>query len=315
MLDIRSIQLIRKLVEYKNFGKAAKSLHMTQPALTKAIQKIEARLGVTLFDRTKRRVEPTSFATLIVNRGIQILADARELEHEIDLMKDVQTGRVSIVINPPYADVALGSILHEFTQRYPSIHLNIDVELWKEAEEDIRLGNKDLFIGPLNGIETNGPYQTLFLQELTAWCYCRAGHPILNNTPINNDHLMHYQFARPPLDREQLFLELPDSEREEHQTIVCEHYAIIRDMVINSDIISAGTMTMIERELNEGTVVPIMRDRPLVVADEGIVYLNKRTLSPAVEAFIHCAQTACIKLHEKEIKLRKKFGGDALNFE
>lgn len=315
MLDVRSIKLINQLVKHRNFGKAAESLHMTQPALSKAIQKIEERIGVTLFDRTKRQVKPTRFAELIVKRGQQILSETYELEHEINLMNNAETGYVSIVINPHYADVALASILKEFTRRHPSIKLDIDVTRWDKAEEQLNLGKKDLFIGPLNNIEENDRYQKLFLQELNACCFCRAGHPILSNPTITANHLRNYQFARPPLYRKQLFIELPERDRDGLQTIVCEQYSVIRSIVANSDIICAATMTMLENELNDGAVVPILQDNSLIIADEGVVFLNKRTLTPAAEAFINCAQSAAEKLHEKEIELRKKFGGDLLNFE
>lgn len=315
MLDVRLIKLITELVKQRSFSEASESLHMSQPALTKAIQKIEGRLGVTLFDRTKRQVKPTRFAELIVKRGDQILADTYKLEHEINLMNNAETGYVSIVINPHYADVALASILQEFTQRHPSIMLKIDVNRWEKAEEQIKLGNKDLFIGPLNNIENGDHYQKLFLQELNACCFCRAGHPILSNPTITAEHLKDHQFARPPLYREQLFIELPEKDREGLQTIVCEQYNVITSIVANSNIICAATMSMLESELNNGTVVPIIQDKSLVVADEGIVHINGRTLSPAAKAFIDCAQIAAKKLHEEEIELRKEFGGDLLNFE
>ncbi|MES0371373.1 MAG: LysR family transcriptional regulator [Mariprofundaceae bacterium] len=308
MIEIRHIRHILALAEHQNFARAAASLFMTQPALTKSIQKVEEQLGVKLFDRTKRHVLPTPFGEVIIKRGKGIIAATRGIEREIDLMNNVQVGSVTIAINPPYADIALGAILQTFTQRYPSININIDIGIWSEKESALKAGDIDFFIGPINDISADHIYQTTHLQEMVAWCFCRSGHPILKTRLISNDQLMEYQFARPPIDREVLHLALPETDQEQHQTIVCAHYSIIRSIVANSDIISAGTMTMIEREINDGLVVPILKEKPLVTADEGIIHIKHRSLSPAAQGFIDCAQAACSQLHQKELALREKFG-------
>lgn len=69
MLTQRRLQHLLVLAQYAHFGRAAQSLHISQPALTKSIQSLEAELGVTLLDRQRGAVALTAFGELVVKRS------------------------------------------------------------------------------------------------------------------------------------------------------------------------------------------------------------------------------------------------------
>ena len=58
-MSLRELEYVVAVHRERNFTRAAQQLHMAQPALSQAILRLERRLGVRLFDRTSRRVEPT----------------------------------------------------------------------------------------------------------------------------------------------------------------------------------------------------------------------------------------------------------------
>ncbi len=70
--DLRLLRHARALAEEGSFGRAARALHLTQPALSRSIQELERRTGIQLFDRNKGGVEPTDL-------GRVFLVHAREL--------------------------------------------------------------------------------------------------------------------------------------------------------------------------------------------------------------------------------------------
>ncbi|MEI8352823.1 MAG: LysR family transcriptional regulator [bacterium] len=69
MFDMRRLRHALALAEHRNFARAATALHITQPALSRSIQSLEDALGVHLFDRNPRDVEPTAFGELVLRHA------------------------------------------------------------------------------------------------------------------------------------------------------------------------------------------------------------------------------------------------------
>ena len=68
------------LDRHGHFGRAAEACHVTQPALSAGLQKLEAELGVVLFDRAAHPIEPTEVGRAVVAQARQVLAEAERLE-------------------------------------------------------------------------------------------------------------------------------------------------------------------------------------------------------------------------------------------
>ena len=69
MFDMRRLRHALALAEHRNFARAAAALHITQPALSRSIQALEEGMGVLLFDRSPRDVEPTAFGELVLRHA------------------------------------------------------------------------------------------------------------------------------------------------------------------------------------------------------------------------------------------------------
>ncbi len=68
-IDIRLIRHVLMLARHRNFARAAEQLHLSQPALSRSIARLEETLGVALFDRTRDGVIPTDYGRIVIERG------------------------------------------------------------------------------------------------------------------------------------------------------------------------------------------------------------------------------------------------------
>ncbi|MFD5007677.1 LysR substrate-binding domain-containing protein [Streptomyces mutabilis] len=95
-MDLRQLRYFVAVAEERHFGRAADRLHMAQPALSQAIRRLEADLGVELLHRTTRRVELTDAGRAYLTRARAILADVDDAAHEARRVASGSVGHLSI---------------------------------------------------------------------------------------------------------------------------------------------------------------------------------------------------------------------------
>src|ERR1700754_2158256 len=78
LMELRHLRCFQAVAEELNFSRAARKLHVAQPALSRTIADLEAEMGVRLLDRDSHRVALTEAGSLFLDRVRQILDDTRE---------------------------------------------------------------------------------------------------------------------------------------------------------------------------------------------------------------------------------------------
>ncbi|MCU0491302.1 MAG: LysR family transcriptional regulator [Chloroflexaceae bacterium] len=131
-MELRQLHYFATLAEELHFGRAAARLQLAQPALSQQIRNLEVELGVTLFQRTKRRVELT-------DAGAQVLADARALLAQASQLRETaaragrgELGRLVLGCTGNTLSTVLPLLLRSFRSCYPGV----DVVLHEACTED-----------------------------------------------------------------------------------------------------------------------------------------------------------------------------------
>lgn len=125
MIDLRQMRQFVAVAEELSFRRAAERLHMSQPPLSQAIQRIEEDIGAKLFHRSKRKVTLTRTGEVMLDESHRVLAQAdRAIAHVMDVGKG-RLGRVEIgfVLTASYE--LLPAVTRRFRQNNPDIHLEL----------------------------------------------------------------------------------------------------------------------------------------------------------------------------------------------
>ena len=145
MIELRSLRQFIAVAEELHFGRAAERLHMTQPPLTQAIQKLETALGAALFERTSRSVRLSAAGAALLPTAKTLLAQAEALPAFVQAAALGQSGRLRLgfVSTVGYGD--LPRWLRSFREQQPDIILTLreatlDVQLRDFAAGDIDAG-------------------------------------------------------------------------------------------------------------------------------------------------------------------------------
>jgi len=127
------------VVEYESFSGAARSLHLSQPAVTMQIQSLEADVGATLLDRQYRRIELTEAGKLLLPVAERIIKDVERVQDEIAGLSGTLTGRLILAASTTPGQYVLPRLVGSFIQENPEVGVSIavmDTAQVVEAVED-----------------------------------------------------------------------------------------------------------------------------------------------------------------------------------
>lgn len=122
-----AMQAFARVVETGSFTKAAETLHMSKTSVTQLVQQLEARLRVTLLNRTTRKVNVTADGAAYYERVIKLLADMDDAETSLSNASVLPRGRLRVDVPSPFARMILIPALPAFHARYPDIQLDMGV--------------------------------------------------------------------------------------------------------------------------------------------------------------------------------------------
>lgn len=145
LIELRLWRQFAAVAEELHFGRAARSLHMTQPPLTQAIAQLERLLGVRLFERSKRSVQLTAAGEALLPSVRELIARARDLPGQARAAAGGELGRLRIAFVSTVGFALLPQWLRAFRARHPQVQMELieatgDVQLEALARGEIDAG-------------------------------------------------------------------------------------------------------------------------------------------------------------------------------
>jgi LysR family hydrogen peroxide-inducible transcriptional activator len=116
------------VAEHRHFGRAAEACNVSQPTLSSQIRKLETELGVTLLERTNKRVDITQVGSQILVHAQRALAEAAQMEAVARAARDPLVGALKLGVIPTLAPYLMPILLKPLRQAYPGL----TIELWED---------------------------------------------------------------------------------------------------------------------------------------------------------------------------------------
>jgi DNA-binding transcriptional LysR family regulator len=179
MIESRQLVQFLEIAKQNSFRAAAKELHLSQPALSRSIQRLEAFLGVKLFDRGSKKVNLTVFGEALLPRAATIVNSFHDANQLIDAMRGVKAGEFKVGFGPVYADLLAALSIGHYSKMYPRIKIHTLVGRFTELIEALSNGQIDIFVGDTSILAPRRKYWFVPLKERVAVYCCREKHPIL----------------------------------------------------------------------------------------------------------------------------------------
>lgn len=167
-MNLQELRYLVAIAEQRHFGRAAQACNVSQPTLSSQIKKLEDELGVTLLERTNKRVALTPVGSQILEHAKRALAEAAQMEAVARAARDPMVGPLKLGVIPTLAPYLMPLILKPLKQAHPGL----TIELWEDQTraliENLRNHKLD---ATLLATETDAPEITeieLFEEPLLA---------------------------------------------------------------------------------------------------------------------------------------------------
>lgn len=179
-MEVDQLRYFLRVAERGNFTRAAEELNISQPALSRSIQKLEEELGQPVFERKTRSVALTDAGTLLQSRAQQILALIEDTKAEIS--DDGRSGQIRIGAIPTIAPFFLPNLLRQFSTEFPAASIIVQEDTTDHLLKRCTQGEIDLAILALPVPAKYLEIEELFQEELLL--VLPPDHPLVNKPQI-----------------------------------------------------------------------------------------------------------------------------------
>ncbi|HEY4785313.1 MAG TPA: hydrogen peroxide-inducible genes activator [Bacteroidales bacterium] len=145
-MTVQQLEYIVAVNKYRHFVTASEQCGVTQPTLSLMIQKLESELNVSIFDRSKYPIEPTTMGLRLIHQAEITLREMRKMKEMVISETESLSGPLKLGVIPTLAPYLVPEFIHEFKANYPQIQLSISEMRTATLIEALQKDSVDMFI-------------------------------------------------------------------------------------------------------------------------------------------------------------------------
>jgi DNA-binding transcriptional LysR family regulator len=289
-LKMSELRIFVAVFEHRSFHKAAAVVHLTQPAVTKAVASLEEMLGVKLFDRHSHGIEPTAHGLSFAPRAIAVFQELRRAAQDLGRVSSGIQGTLRIGTLPMPAVPFLPIAIKELAQSQPEVFVAVVEEREVELVDRLRKGDIELAILRLSLFDLDEDLQGTSLFDEKLCVVAARDHPLASRDGLTWPELLLERWILPPADC--LFfghvqrtlarsgLEMPRASVESFEI------AVQYGMVLHAGLLSFGMRSGHEFSAGRPALVRLQFELESMPRPVSAVSLRRHHLSPLATGFI-----------------------------
>ncbi|MBY5993075.1 LysR family transcriptional regulator [Ferrimonas balearica] len=288
MIEIRHLRHFQMLCRKGSFRGAAELLRISQPTLTRSIQRMEEILEVKLLDRRRSGVVLTPYGEAVLRHGERIVGDMRQLSQELEFIHQKDWVTLTLGASPIPAETLIGPVLGQLTDRYPTLNLELRVDHWERSLQQLKSGELHYLV---EEIQATGLIhrEELSIQPLppqpVVIC-CSPKHPLRARARVWLADLLQYPLALPR--------NLPQGFWQQHfpalaqgslvagrRMVRFDHFLAVKPAIRDGQLLAMAPLSSVHQEVRAGQMALLtVADMEAISAHYGILSLKDRTAPP-----------------------------------
>lgn len=283
-VTIKQVKLFVEVARSLSFARAAENMHLSQPAVSLAIQNLEQAIGGKLFARSTRSLELTPEGQAFFPTATRLLNDWDEALDDVHNLFTMQRGKLNMAVMPSFSTNVLPDLVRQYHEQYPQVNLSIQNIVMDDAIESVRKSRNELAISfsseNMNGLDFTPLYDVTFIAV-----YSEHFVPQLEGVNLTEDWSPLFDLPMVAMDKDSTVRRWLDESTQAHDlqsNIVAE----VNQLDSLGQLVSMGLGVGIVPSLCEGQMKDMGLHMQTINADilrhpVGVVTRNQSPLSAA----------------------------------
>jgi len=303
-IDLADLRAFVAVADLGSFRAAAVQLHLSQPALSRRVDKLEQALGFRLFERTTRKVELNAMGRSFMPRARHVLNEMEAALIGMTDLSDRLRGQVTVACVPSAVGTFIAHGLREFHAQFPRIRVRLVDESATETLLAVARGEADFGISYLGTQEPDLEFDPLIEEDFVL--ACPAGHALARRRKVRWAELAEHpcvMLAQGSGNRMLIDQALAGSHARPGWNCEVRHVPALLSLVEAGLGVGAVPRFAVPEGKN-AAVVSVPLQEPTVVRTVGILRRRGRPLSPAAQA-LHDMVVVRARLHMRATRQRR----------
>ena len=188
-MELMQLRYFKEVARQENISRAAETLHITQSALSKSIAKLEAEVGLQLFERQGNRIHLNHFGKIMLRHADQALVNLKSGLSEIRELAGLEAGPIRVGVS---ADVFIKHLVKDFLLKHPNVSMTCLLQSNEQMAASLEDGTIDFTVStdPIEG--TDLVWQPIYQDHLTV--LLSKEHPLAQRESLYLDELANDRF-------------------------------------------------------------------------------------------------------------------------
>jgi DNA-binding transcriptional LysR family regulator len=289
-MELHQLRGFLTVARLGSFTRAAEELYLTQPALSLQIKALEESLGESVFERKGRTLLLTPAGRLLLERAEQILGLIEQTNEEINALKGLEQGHLSIGTNDSNCLYILPDLVQQFRQQFPNVELSLTNSHSSQVAAWVSNGMVEFGLVTLPILDPQLETWPLFDREDVLICH--PDHPLCEQSTVTPKELVQYPLLlldKGSVSRITLDQTLAQADLTPKTVMQVGSIEVIKRYVEIGLGVSIVPRLNAEHEIRAGRLHAIRLDW-LPTSMVGIVQRRKGYLSPAARMFLDMLQ-------------------------
>lgn len=301
-MNLRRFEIFRAVVESATLTGAAQRLNLTQPAVTKAIQQLEDELGLTLFERSRGRLQPNNNAKDLYEYLEEIFLRLSMLKNFSVDRRELRRGHVNFACNAFFSAAFMPKIVRDFHDNYPGITISMQTRSSNKINELVDSGLLNIGIGSPIDYSPNVKIEPLL--RMRGVCVLPPGHPLEGKKIVTSKDLIQEPFiTTSDLDRTRGIVDTFFEPENKLRNVLFETSLASDACLLVAEGLGVTIVNELSASLASGVVLRPLKNavyydmniltgyrHPLTLAETAFVESVQRVTAEIVESIMQSAQ-------------------------